>query len=234
MRNVIAACREKRARLIFLDNVYLYGRVDGPMTETTPVRPSSVKGEIRATLASTLMTEVAAGRVAGMIARAADFYGPRAERSSIPYLLVFRRLAAGKPAMVLARADTRHSYTYTMDIARALLLLAQAEDAWNQVWHLPTAAPALTGRQFVEAAAAALDVRPRLSVAPPWLLTGAGIASTQLREVAEMLYQNTADYLFDSSKFEHRFRFTPTSYEEGIQATAGETLRLLREGRTGP
>ena len=34
-----------------------------------------------------------------------------------------------------------------------------------------------------------------------------------------MLYQNDSDYLFDSSKFESRFRFAPTPYEEGIRET---------------
>ncbi len=231
MQNVVAACRDKRARLIFLDNVYLYGKVDGPMTETTPARPSSAKGEIRARIAGTLMEEVAAGRLTAMIARAADFYGPHAEKTGLPNMLVFQRLAAGKPAMVLERADTRHSYTYTLDMARALPLLAEADDTWNQVWHLPTASPALTGRQFVESAAAALGVKARFTVVARWLLRAAGVVSTQMREVAEMLYQNDRDYLFDSSKFERRFRFTPTPYIEGIQETAKETLRLRQATR---
>ena len=217
MRNVLAACRAKSARLIFLDNVYLYGRTDGPMTEDTPVRPTSVKGEIRAGIAAGLLAEAASGRLEALIARSADFYGPFSERSSFPYLLVLRRLAEGKAAQVFARVDTLHSYTYTLDIAKALLLLADADDVWNQVWHLPTASPALTGRQFVELAARELGVPPRFSVVPRRALAAAGLFSTQMRELAEMMYQNESDYLFDSSKFEKRFRFTPTRYEEGIR-----------------
>ncbi len=220
MDNVISACEAKGARLIFLDNVYLYGRVAGPMTEATPARPTSVKGEIRAEIAARLLARTASGRLTALIARSADFYGPFSERSSIPYILVFRRLADGKPAQVLGRADTRHSYTYTLDIAQALLLLAEADDVWNQVWHLPTAGPALTGREFVEAAARELGVPPRLSVTPRWMLAAVGLFNTQMREVAEMMYQNESDYLFDSAKFEKRFRFAPTPYAEGIRETA--------------
>jgi nucleoside-diphosphate-sugar epimerase len=226
MRNVVAACESKSARLVFFDNVYMYGRVEGPMTEATPVRPVSAKGTIRAGIAGFLLAEIAAGRIEAMIARAADFYGPHSERSSMPSILVLQRLAAGKAAQVLVRADAQHSYTFTLDCARALLALAEAEDAYGQVWHLPTAHPALTGRELVEIAARELGVPARLTVTPRWQVRAAGVFSTMLREVGEMLYQNEADYVFDSTRFERRFAFTPTPYEEGIR----ETVRRMRGG----
>jgi nucleoside-diphosphate-sugar epimerase len=224
--NAIAACAAQGARLVFFDNVYMYGRVEGPMTETTPIRPSSEKGKVRAAIATILLEAAAAGRVKALIARAADFYGPHAEKTSIPSLLIFERLAAGKPARVLVTADARHSYSYTLDCARALCPLAEAADAYGQVWHLPTAHPALTSREFVEIVARELGVPPRLSVSPGWAMRVGGLFSTLLREVGEMLYQNDHDYIFDSSKFERRFAFTPTPYEEGIRAS----VRFLREG----
>ena len=220
MRNVVSACESKAARLIFLDNVYLYGKVEGPMTEATPVGPSSAKGEIRAEIAGFLQKEIAAGRITAMIARAADFYGPYSEHTGVPSILVFRRLGAGKAAQVLVRADAKHSYTYTLDCARALRRLAGADDVWGQVWHLPTAHPPLTGREFVDLAARALGVPSRITVTPRWTVRMAGVFSTLLREVGEMLYQNEDDYVFDSSKFERRFAFTPTPYEEGIHEMA--------------
>jgi nucleoside-diphosphate-sugar epimerase len=224
MRNVVSSCAAKGARLLFLDNVYMYGKVEGPMTESTPVRPASVKGGIRAGIAAFLQGEIAAGRVSALIARAADFYGPHSERSGMPSILVLQRLAAGKAAQVLPRADAKHSYTYTLDCARALPLLAAADDAYGQVWHLPTAHPPLTGREFVELAARELDVPPRLTVTPGWMVRTAGVISTLMREVGEMLYQNEGDYIFDSAKFEKRFAFAPTPYAEGIR----EAVRQMR------
>src|SRR5713226_8376383 len=47
MHNAIQACKRSNARLVFFDNVYMYGKVDGLMTEETPFRPCSKKGEIR-------------------------------------------------------------------------------------------------------------------------------------------------------------------------------------------
>jgi nucleoside-diphosphate-sugar epimerase len=224
MRNVVSACESKHARLIFFDNVYLYGRVDGPMTEQTPACPSSAKGTTRAEIANFLQREIADGRITALIARAADFYGPYADKTSVPAILVLQKLAAGKRAQVLVDADARHSYTYTLDCARALCLLAAADDAFGQVWHLPTARPALTGRQFVDLAARELGVAPRMMVTPQWMMRAAGAFSTVLREIAEMLYQNDHDYLFDSSRFEQRFGFVPTTYDEGIRATVRPML----------
>lgn len=54
VQNTIDACKENGAKLIFFDNVYMYGRVDGPMTEETPYNPCSRKGELRAQMANAL------------------------------------------------------------------------------------------------------------------------------------------------------------------------------------
>jgi nucleoside-diphosphate-sugar epimerase len=224
MHNVVAACASKGARLVFFDNVYVYGKVEGPMTEATPVRPTSAKGNIRGEIVDFLQNEMAAGRVTALITRAADFYGPHSERSGVPSILVFQRLGSGKAAQVLVRLDAKHSYTYTLDCARALPLLAGANDAYGQVWHLPTAHPPLTGREFVQLAASELGVPTRMSVTPGWVIRTAGVFDRLMRELGEMLYQNEGDYVFDSSKFETHFRFTPTPYEQGIR----ETVRRMR------
>ncbi|MCI0424015.1 MAG: NAD(P)H-binding protein [Acidobacteria bacterium] len=47
MHNAVEAAKRSNARLVFFDNVYMYGKVDGVMTEETPFRPCSKKGEIR-------------------------------------------------------------------------------------------------------------------------------------------------------------------------------------------
>src|SRR5229473_2888298 len=78
MRNAIEAAKRSNTRLVFFDNVYMYGRVEGVMTEQTPFRPSSKKGEIRAQIATMLLDEMKTGNLTALIARSADFYGPRA------------------------------------------------------------------------------------------------------------------------------------------------------------
>ena len=219
MHNVVESCEAKNARLIFFDNVYLYGKVDGPMTEGTPINPCSKKGEVRAGIAQYLMSEIEQRNINAIIARAADFYGPYTEKTSVPFMLVIQRLAKGQKAQWLVNAKTRHSFTYTGDCGKALYLLAQASDSWNQVWHLPTARPPLTGEEFIKIAARKLEVEPKFMVMEKWLLRLAGIFMEPIRESYEMLYQSEIDYIFDSTKFEKRFNFTPTPYEKGISDT---------------
>lgn len=219
MSNTIEACKRANAKLIFFDNVYMYGKVSGPMTEATPFNPSSRKGEVRAQIATTLLNEMKAGKLAAMIARSADFYGPMV-KTSIPNLLVFENFAKGKTASWLANDSVRHSYTYTPDAARSLMLLADSASAWNQTWHLPTAANPPTGKQFIEMVAKEFGVAPKYRVLRRPLVRIAGLFSADIRESYEMLYQSESEYLFDSTKFSKAFRFEATSYAEGIKRTA--------------
>ncbi len=219
MGNTIEACKRAGARLVFFDNVYMYGRVSGPMTEQTPYHPASRKGAIRSGIADALIDEWKSGRLTAMIARAADFYGPGAEHG-IPNTLVFDPLSKGKPAMCLAADNLPHSYTYTPDAADALLKLSQTPSAWNQTWHLPTTPNPPTGREFIEAAAQAMSVAPKYRILGSAMLGIAGLFNPAIREVREMLYQNNAPYLFDSSKYARAFGFSGTPYSDGIRATA--------------
>ena len=219
MANTIEACKRAGAKLVFFDNVYMYGRVRGAMTEETPYRPTSRKGEVRARIATDLQEGWKAGGLTAMIARSADFYGPNAP-NGIANALVFEPFSKGQKASVLVSEMLPHSYTYTPDAAKALLTLAETESAWNQVWHLPTAPAPPTGREFVEKAAAAMDVKPKYRLLSRPMLRVAGWFNPIIREVREMLYQNDSLYLFDSTKYARAFGFAGTQYEEGIRATA--------------
>lgn len=234
MQNTIAACSAKGAKLLFFDNVYMYGKVRGPMNEDTPVAPCSRKGEIRARIADLLLSANGRGDLKALIARSADFYGPYARGSSVPMLLVIGRLADGKKAQWLVNANARHSMTYTLDCGKALPLLARSENAYGQVWHLPTASPPITGEEFIEIAvrkfSRKIEMSPRYSVLGRGSIRIAGLFNPLVRETYEMLYQNEDEYVFDSSKFEKHFGFTPTPYEEGI-GSAVDYARLKRKER---
>jgi nucleoside-diphosphate-sugar epimerase len=227
MDNAIRVCREKQALLVFFDNVYAYGLVEGAMTEETPHNPVSKKGEIRARIADRLIDEYSSGRLRAIIARSADFYGPGGERNGVPNVLIVDRLLAGKSPQWMVEVDKPHSLTYTKDCGKALPLLAADKSAYNQIWHLPTASPAISMRRFMELAAGFLKKQAKPAVLSRSMLTLAGLFDRTVRELPEMLYQNTENYLFDSSKFDKHFDFSPTSYERGIEATV-EYHRQLR------
>ncbi|WP_295122381.1 NAD-dependent epimerase/dehydratase family protein [uncultured Chitinophaga sp.] len=219
VQNVINACKISGSKLVFFDNVYMYGKVDGWMTEETPYRPASKKGKIRTMIAQTLHDEMQRGALPVIIARAADFYGPGAE-NSIPNILVLNNLNKGAKPQWMGDSNTRHSFTYTPDACRAVALLGNTPSAYNQVWHLPTDKNALTGKEFIRAACEIYGKETKFSVLPTWMLRLAGLFKAEMGELVEMMYQYDYDYLFDSSKFENAFQFKPTTYQEGLRATA--------------
>lgn len=219
MRNVVDACIAHKAKLVFFDNVYAYGKVEGVMTEATPYNPSSKKGNVRLKVINMMMDEVEKGHLEALIARAPDFYGPDTPLA-FSTATVFKNLAKGKKAQWLGNDLKKHSFIYTPDAGKATAMLGNTPSAFNQVWHLPTEKSLPTGKEFIEMAATAYGAKPNYMVVPKWMLRSIGLFSPVIKESIEMLYQNEADYIFDSSKFEKAFGFRATSYESGIKLTA--------------
>jgi len=187
------------------------------MTENAALNPPSEKGKIRLKIANMLMEAIAQQNLTALIARSADFYGPDV-KSSVLKISVFDNFAKGKKAMWLMDASKKHSFTYTPDIAKATALLGNSNDSYGQVWHLPTSAEKLTGIDFINRIAAEMKVKPAYYTMGKFMLSVLGIFMPMLRELKEMQYQNDQDYFFDSSKFEQKFAFKPTSYADGIKA----------------
>ena len=219
MKNVLEACKINNSKFVFFDNIYIYGKVDGWITEDSPVKPDSEKGKVRAELHKMIMNEVEQGNLKAIIARAADFYGPDTPLGFVN-ILVFDNYKKGKKAQWMIDVNKKHTFTYTPDAGNATAILGNTESAYNQVWHLPTNKNVLTGREFIELAAKAFGVKPEYTVLKKWMLSMVGLFVKEIKENNEMLYQNNSDYLFDSTKFEKAFNYQPISYEEGINSTA--------------
>lgn len=219
MHNVIEACKANGTKLVFFSNVYGLGKVDGWMTEESPLNPCSKKGEVRAQIEQMILDEVKKGTLQAIIARAADFYGPGAVLSFIDFT-VFQNLAKGKTPQLMVTDKTKHSFTYTPDAARATAVLGNTASAYNQIWHLPTDPNTLTGREFVQLAAEAFGAKYKLNLLPKFMVRILGLFIPALGESVEMLYQNAYDYQFDSSKYVKHFKHEATPYQEGIKQTA--------------
>ena len=215
MRNTINACKEHNAKLVFFDNVYMYGKVDGWMTEETPFNPCSKKGEIRAKVAEMLLEEMNKGNIKALIARSADFYGPRAANTYLTPM-VFDRLNNGKKPQLMISSKTKHSLTFTPDAARSMVLLGNSNDAYGQSWHLPTDKDVMTGEELVKEASRIFNKKNSFSLLSPMMIKMASWFSPAIKESREMLYQFEYDYLFDSTKFNEIY-FEPTSYINGIE-----------------
>ena len=219
MKNVIDACKHHNARLVFFDNIYVYDQnYLNPITEETPINPPSEKGKVRAQIANMILEEIKYGNLTALIARCADYYGPNIKNTSMLTETVFKNLSKGKKANWLGSVKFKHSFTFTPDAGKATALLGNTDGAYGEVWHLPTAPNPFTGEEWIKNIAEEMGVEAKIQAAPKFLVKIMGLFMPIMKEMVEMIYQYDRDYIFDSSKFEKRFDFSPTPYLEGIKS----------------
>ncbi|MFZ7114494.1 MAG: NAD-dependent epimerase/dehydratase family protein [Bacteroidota bacterium] len=218
MKEVINSCKAHNAKLVFFDNVYLYDKLAIPhMIETSPIQAPSKKGEVRQKLHEMIMDEVDKKTLTALIVRSADFYGPDNKRSALN-LMVVDNFLKGKKAQAFGNINKIHTYTFTPDAAKATALLGNTNDAFNQVWHVPTTKEKFTNLQWIQLIANELKVDAKVQTLPLWFIKILGFFIPIMKEFPEMMYQYEQDYIFDSTKFEKRFGIFATTPQEGIRS----------------
>ena len=219
---VLAAAQMAGARLVSMENVYLYGRPAGrPLTEDRPENAHTKKGQLRGRMAADLLAAHHAGRVEVAIGRASDYFGPRGGAQSNLGDRVFPAALAGKTATVLGDPDQPHTYTYIPDIGEGLAVLGEHPDAPGQVWHLPNDPDTCTTRQLVDLVYRhAGQGRARLRRLPPLLLRTLALFNPTVRELLEMQYQFEEPFIVDSSKIADKLGVQATP----IELALGHTL----------
>ncbi len=229
-RNVVAAASAAGARIVFADNLYMYGPGAGVMTEDTPQRATDKKGRLRHEMAEELLAADRAGDVRVAIGRSSDYFGPGGISSSLGER-VFDAAVQGKRVPWLGSADQPHSVAFLPDIARGLVTLGLAEESTGQVWHLPSSG-APTGREFVAAVARAVGKPLRVSPNPRWMLRAVGLFSPMVREVAGVMYQWEAPFISSDARFQAAFGPQPaTPLDEAVKATV-DWFATRHEGST--
>lgn len=220
MKAVTTSCIKHGARLVFFDNVYCYDINAIPrMAEDAPINPSSEKGKVRAEVLQIMLEQIQQGRLTGLVARSADFYGPENEKSFL-IETVYKNLKKGGAAQWFSDVNQIHTFTYTPDAAKATAILGNApDDAWNQTWHLPThPASALNAKQWTVLFSKEMGAKNKVSALPTWLVRIIGLFVPYMAEMPEMMYQYDRPYVFDSSKFTARFGMQATTPEEAVKA----------------
>lgn len=224
---VVAAARSGEARYVSFENVYMYGDTGGaPITETTPQRPHTRKGVVRAAMADQLRRLSNAGDLAVTTARASDYFGPRATDQSPLGDRVIGAAIAGRPAQVVGDPDQPHSYTYAPDAARTMLALGTSEGVLGEVWHVPNA-PARTTREIVAMVADDIGSPVTVRTAPTLILRLMGLVNPTIRELHEMLYEFTQPFVVDGTKATERLGVTATPLDQAVH----ETVAWFRDHR---
>lgn len=226
IQNVIDACLQYNSKLVFFDNVYAIGGNNvNHITENSPISPTSKKGEIRAEVDRLILDSIKNKKLEAIIARAPDFMGGTARDQSIPIVMIYNNLLKDKKAQWFCDAKRIHSIGYVPDLAKGMAMLGNTADAYNQIWNLPCTTEKITGEQWVKLFAEAMGKKNSFFVLPNWLVKSMGLFVPVLKEVAEMNYQYDRDYYFDSTKFNTRFHFTPTTNAQAVKLTLEQLTR---------
>ncbi len=226
MRNIIAACAEVGARVVFIDNLYQLGPKTQPRTEDMALTPEGEKSWILAEVTQIWMD--ARDRVPFAALRCTDFYGPHVTASHLG-TSAFGGVANGKAAFMLAPLDTPHDFAYAPDIARAAITLLDApNDAFGQIWNMPCA-PTRTPREILQLGAKAIDQPLKVISTPLWLLPFMGFFIRFAKEVSDVKFTWNRPYQVNADKFKRRFWSDVTSFEVGAAATARSFLPTVAE-----
>ena len=215
---ILAAAASASARVVLLDNLYLLGRPNGQrLSETSPIAPSSRKGEIRASEWQAWLAAHHRGDVRVVCGRASDFYGPGATETYFGDAFMPKALGSGV-AQTLTRLDTPHTYHYTLDVAAALAELGAAPEKETGGWWMLPAAPAISTQAMLDLFGQALGRKLRVQAVPTLAIRGLSLFVPLLRELGEMGYQWSEPFVVDDRAFRTRFSTRPTPLEQGVPA----------------
>lgn len=218
MRGFIEGMAGSDARIVYADNLYMYGPNPGvPLTEDLPNRPAAHKGQTRAEVAQMLLDAHRDGTLRATVARAPDFYGPRAINSMFGERFVPPALR-GKSATLVGKLDQPHTATFVRDFARALVTLSAHDEALGQVWHVPSAQTHTLG-EVVKLFEREMGQPIKVQMGSLPILTVIGWFDPMIREVKEMVPSFTNPYVVDHGKFERAFGATVTPHEEAVRET---------------
>lgn len=215
----LAAAEASGAVYAITGNLYPYGPVDGPMTESTPDAATDDKGVLRARMWADALALHEAGRIRAVEVRGADYVGTGVgENGHVTRHLA--RLRAGKRVTVVGRADQPHTFTDVLDVARLLVAAAEDPSSHGRTWHVPSNAPRTQQQALTDVATAMGVPAPRVTGTPAPVLAVVGWFSPMLREIAKLSYQWTRPYVLDDAAARAHFAMEPTPWDEVCWRTA--------------
>lgn len=222
MKNVIDACKKHNCKLVFFDNTYMYAKTNEPQTEESPFVPDGQKSTVRAKMATMLLTEINNKTIEAVICRAPEFYGD-GKTQSITNTFIFENIKQGKKLKVPLKDNTKRTIIWTPDASRAMALIGNTPDAYNQTWHLPCDDNRLTYKELISLASKIYQEDFKYTTIKMWMFQLSSLFNKQAKELLELLPRYNYDNIFISDKFKKGFPdFIFTTYQEGINKMKSE------------
>ncbi|ALG06679.1 NAD-dependent epimerase [Kibdelosporangium phytohabitans] len=213
---LLTAVEKTNADYIMLSNTYGYGRVSGPIPETQPIAPTTVKGRVRAQMWLDALTRVRVTEV-----RAGQYLGAGA--ASLYALAVAPLVLAGQPVSYPGNLDVAHSWSYTEDVARTLVAASEHDNAFGQAWHVPSTSD-MSVRQLSERLADLAEApAPNLTTMPDEEFERLCQTDSIMAETAEMRYLTDEPHVLDSTRTERELGVKPTPLDEVLTETIRTT-----------
>jgi len=216
MENTIHACKKYGSKLVFFDNTYMYAKTNEPQTEESSFGPIGKKSFVRARIATLLLDEIKDKKINAVICRAPEFYGPN-KTQSITNSLIFDKIKYNQRLKVPISAETKRTLIWTPDASRAMALIGNTADAYDQTWHLPCDDNRLTYKELIHLISQIYNCEFDYSVIKMWQFKLGSLFNKKVRELIELLPRYKYDNIFISDKFKERFPdFEITSISNGI------------------
>jgi len=215
------------AVLVTCSNLYGYGPVDVPMTESLPLNAPGVNGKVRAQMWFEAKTLHEAGRIKATEVRGSD-YVCAGEQSRVGSR-VLPKILAGKPAQVLGDIDVKHTWTYPLDVARLMQIVATDSKAWGKAWHVPSNEAKSQKELVTELAAVAGIKNPKLSSVPNFMWSLLAVFNPLMKALKETAYQMQRTYILDDSAARKAFGMQPTSWKQILNDVVAETRGSMKK-----
>lgn len=212
-RDVLAAARASGATVIVPGNVYVYGDTPGEWSGTTPHRPNSRKGAIRAEMERAYRDS----GVQTIILRGGNFIDPDAG-GDVMSLMVLNGVEKGRFTYA-GPGDLLQPWCYLPDWARAAVALAEKRETLATFEDVPFPGHALTLDALKAEVERVTGRSLRATRFPWWLITVASPVWELARELKEMRYLWQVSHSLSPDRLTHLLpEFEPTPLREVIRA----------------
>lgn len=223
-----ASARAGVRHLVLVSTVAVYGGSKPDYGENVPCRPRGPYAESKWRAEERARAIALAAGMRLTILRLATLYG-EGDPGNVARLI--RSVDAGR-FIWIGDGSNRKSLLHRDDAARACLIAAMHSDGAAEVYNVSGAS--YTMRQVVEGIADALDRRiPRWQVPGPAVSCMARMAAGapgRLGDLATTAHKWLADDIYDGTRFQEAFSFSPTvALEKGL----GREVAWYRCSRTG-
>jgi nucleoside-diphosphate-sugar epimerase len=211
------AAERTGAGYVNLSNAYSYGPADSPLADDLPLRPTTIKGRVRAQMYRDGLAAHEAGRLRFTEVRPADYLGVGA--LAMFNWFIGPQVQAGQEVVFPADLDVAHSWTYTGDVAKTLVAVARSERSWGTAWHTPQTSDMSIREIATRYATVSGRPQPPVREMTP-LELHAAMADPLMVESAEMQYLYQRECVLDWSRTAAEFDLKPTPLDDVLRELA--------------